>query len=637
MHESRTAMPPRQTNPRLLEDLKHAAAHHQAGRLDRAEALYLRVMRKMPDLAEPPYLVGTIAFDRGRHAYALQLADEALRAKKDFAPAFLLRGNALAELGRHAEAESAWRRVVELAPEEPAAHVNLALRLCETGLPDAALAHAQQALNTDPGLFRAHYATGLAMRQLNNPNGADTAFALGLRLAPNNIDLLREHGQVLALLGRTKQAISTLERALELSPCDTDLHLCHANALLDDGNLAAAECALRALLKDTPSAAAWYALGEMLRTTGRFEEAAQAYRDALVIAPLAANALAGLASIKAPLLPGDITLLEQAAHATNQPTSTRASLLHALGRRHEAAEQHDLAFASHAEANALVRSEILTAGNGFNAARLEAEVDVIIASWTASAIARLAAAAPHDPLPVFIVGLPRSGSTLVEQIIASHPDAHGEGERLDIATMTSQLRSLGPPDSLEPTMTAAMASAHLDSLAKRSCGATRVIDKQLDNLFHLGVIGALFPGARVLLCQRDLRDQGLSCFFQEFLGPQNEYLELTDIGQRAVQTERLARHWLANPPVPMMAVRYEDVVNDLEGQARAIIDFLGLPWNPACLDFHHTVRRITTSSAWQVRQPLYDRSVGRWRLYEQHLTPLLDIIGNNPGLRSGTT
>lgn len=628
-------MPSRQTNPRLLDDLKRAAAHHQAGRLDRAEALYQRVMQKMPGLAEPPYLVGTIAFDRGRHAYALQLADEALRAKKDFAPAFLLRGNALAELGRHAEAETAWRRVVELAPEDPAAHVNLALRLCETSAPDAALAHAQQALATDPSLFRAHYAAGLAMRQLNDPNGADAAFSLGLRLAPSNIDLLREHGQVLALLGRTKQAITTLERALELSPRDPDLRRCHANALLDDGNLSAAETALRTLVADAPSPASWHALGEMLRTTGYFEAAAQAYREALVIAPLAADALAGLASIKAPLLPGDVTTLEHAARNADQPTASRASLLHAMGRRHEGAEQHDQAFARHAEANALVRNEILAAGKGFDPARLAAEVDAIIASWTPSAIARLSSKAPHDQRPVFIVGLPRSGSTLVEQIIASHPDAYGSGERPDIATITSQLRTLGPPDSLEPTMTAAMATSHLDSLYKRHISATRIIDKQLDNLFHLGVIGALFPGARVLLCQRDLRDQGLSCFFQEFLGPQNEYLDLTDIGQRAVQTERLARHWLANPPVPMLPVRYEDVVNDLEGQARTIIEFLGLPWHPACLDFHHTVRRVTTSSAWQVRQPLYDRSVGRWRLYASHLTPLLDIIGNDPGLRTG--
>jgi tetratricopeptide (TPR) repeat protein len=589
-------------------------------------------MQKMPGLAEPPYLVGTIAFDRGRHAYALQLANDALRARPDYAPAHLLRGNALAAIGRHGEAETAWRRVVELAPQDPAAHVNLALRLCQTGTPDAALAHAQQALTADPSLFRAHYAAGLAMCQLKNPVGAEAAFALGLRLAPDNIEILREQGKILAQLGRTKHAIATLEHALELSPRDIDLRIRHANALLDDGNLSAAETALRAIVAEAPSADSWYALGEMLRTTGRFEEAAQAYREALALAPLAAEALAGLASIEAPLLPGDVSTLEHAARNPDQPTVTRANLLHALGRRHEAVEQHDLAFASHAEANALVRAEVLAAGKGFDAARLNAEVDAIISSWTPSAIARLAAAAPHDPRPVFIVGLPRSGSTLVEQIIASHPDVHGSGERHDIAALAAKLAVLGLPDSLEPAMTAALASSHLDSLSKWGGSATRIVDKQLDNLFHLGVIGALFPGARVLLCQRDLCDQGLSCFFQEFAGPQNEYLDLKDIGQRAIQTERLARHWLANPPVLMMAVRYEDVVKDLEEQARAIIEFLGLPWHPNCLDFHHTVRRITTCSAWQARQPLYDRSVGRWRLYGSQLTPLLDIIGNNSSL-----
>lgn len=195
--------------------------------------------------------------------------------------------------------------------------------------------------------------------------------------------------------------------------------------------------------------------------------------------------------------------------------------------------------------------------------------------------------------------------------------------------LAARLEALGPPSTLDAAVTSALVETYLETISKLADGKIRVVDKQLNNIFYLGVIGALLPNARVLICQRDLRDVGLSCFFQEFAGYQNEFLNLEDIGRRCLQTQRVARHWLEHPPVPVLPVRYEDVVNDLEGQARTIVDFLGLPWNPACLNFHHTDRRIITNSAWQVRQPLYDRSVGRWRLFEPHLAPLLETLDND--------
>ncbi len=278
-----------------------------------------------------------------------------------------------------------------------------------------------------------------------------------------------------------------------------------------------------------------------------------------------------------------------------------------------------------------MRDSVLATGTGFDVDGFARKIDALIEAWSPDQVKRLAAAAPRDARPVFIVGLPRSGSTLVEQIIASHPDAATLGERMEIPAIAAQLVDVANPENLDPNATAALACEHLDMLSRLAGLSRIVVDKQLDNIFRLGLIGALFPDARVVLCQRDLRDLGLSCYLQEFTGAYNEFLDPGDIGHRALHTQRLARHWLANPPLPILRVQYENVIRDLEGQARAMLDFLGLDWNPACIDFHRTARRISTSSDWQVKQPLYDRSVGRWRAFEAHLRPLLEALDGETG------
>jgi hypothetical protein len=174
------------------------------------------------------------------------------------------------------------------------------------------------------------------------------------------------------------------------------------------------------------------------------------------------------------------------------------------------------------------------------------------------------------------------------------------------------------------------ARKQLDRLLALGGSALRVIDKMPSNVKHLGLIATLFPSARVILCHRDPRDTCLSCFFQQF-SPGNVLFsfDLSLCGRHHVHTDRLMAHWLKAMPLRMLQVQYEDLVADLEGQSRRIISFLGLPWNPACLDFHRTERIVQTFSAWQVRQPIYTRSVGRWRNYERHLGPLFEALGLN--------
>ena len=214
--------------------------------------------------------------------------------------------------------------------------------------------------------------------------------------------------------------------------------------------------------------------------------------------------------------------------------------------------------------------------------------------------------------------MPRSGTSLVEQIAASHSRVFGAGELREIGELAIEFgRAPGAADVRR------LAEAHLARLRALGGGAERVIDKMPDNVFKLGVIATMFRGARVIFCRRDPRDTCLSCYFQKFTAGQLTFsYDLADCAMRYRETERLTEHWRRALPLRSIEVQYEALVGDLEGESRRLIEFLGLDWEPACLDFHRTQRIVTTASGWQVRQPLYDRSVARWRHYQRQLEPL---------------
>jgi hypothetical protein len=208
----------------------------------------------------------------------------------------------------------------------------------------------------------------------------------------------------------------------------------------------------------------------------------------------------------------------------------------------------------------------------------------------------------------------------------------GAGELQDIGRIADTLAGEGKRQvaahQVDAELAARLAHGHLLRLQQQAGKALRAIDKMPDNVLHLGLIAQLYPGARVIFCTRDPRDIGLSCYFQLFAEGLHPFsCNLADCGRRTAEVNRLIAHWREVLPVRMHEVRYETLVADLEGESRRLIDFLGLAWEPACLEFHRTERTVTTISHWQVRQPLYSRSVGRWRHYERHLGPLFEVLG----------
>ena len=308
----------------------------------------------------------------------------------------------------------------------------------------------------------------------------------------------------------------------------------------------------------------------------------------------------------------------------------RISLHYALGKSYDDLKVWDKAFPHYMEGARLKRARI-----DFNADEDAARTRRIEDTVTADFIRRLHGAGDPSELPIFVLGMPRSGTTLTEQIIASHPEVHGAGELRDLmVTLHHAPGALqdGPyPERVagidQATLTA-WGGEYVRRLQARAPGARRITDKMPANYFALGMIPLMLPRARIIHVRRNAADTCVSCFTRLFNRHQESTYELTELGRHYANYARLMEHWRrALPPGSFLEVQYEDIVADMEGQARRLIDWCGLDWHDDCLAFHKNQRSIRTASVAQVRQPIYGSSVERWRHYEAYLQPLLAALG----------
>jgi tetratricopeptide (TPR) repeat protein len=622
----------------VLRTVRAGFAHHRAGRLGRAAALYRKALQKNPDDANALHLLAVIFYQSGRITAALALFERALPGLPDLADAHLNYGNALREAGRLEEAVASYRRAVALAPAYGMAHNNLAAALNEQREFTIGLASADQAAQLMPEFFGAHVHRADALIGLERWSEAEAALRRALALAPDRTETHRDLGWVLARCGRFDEAVEFYRQALALAPEDATVHYGLAAVCHLAGDLAASEAGFRRALGLAPGyAAAWHELGIVLRSSGRLEEAAANFRRAIELDPGAPEFQLSLAVTGQPASDeAQLQRLAVALASDERPIGDRVAAGFALGTWLDRAGRYDEAFTSFATANALHRQHRAAAGERFYIAELCRKVDELIGITNREWFAAMAGCGNPSPVPVFIVGMPRSGTSLVEQIAASHPCVFGAGERRDMSAIANALlarhRSVAIKDWDRGVMRQ-LADRHIAQLEALGGGAVRVIDKMPDNIFVLWLIATLFPTARVILCRRDLRDVCLSCYFHRFTAGQLYAYDLEDCGLRALEVERLAAHWLKMLPLPILPVDYERLIAEPEPESRRIIEFLGLDWDPACLDFHRTERPVYTASAWQVRQPLYGHAVGRWRRYEPHLRSLLRILRMAGGMQ----
>ena len=457
-------------------------------------------------------------------------------------------------------------------------------------------------------------------------NGDSTSVAASRRFEDGNAAFRR--GDIL-------RAAEDYRAAVGLSPTFADAWLNLGAAYrrlerLDD----AADCARKALDLRPDDARALNNLANALNAQGRLDEAARCYRRALQIRPDDAETFYNLVN-QQPLNDGSQdsdALFDSLTRRSNDldrfTSREQSAFLFAFGKALEARGEDDAAFQAFARANALHRSALR-----FDIAAAERLEEAIARRFDPALFERLSGAGSPNPGPIFVVGMPRSGTTLVEQIISAHPQVHGAGEIGVFGALASRMRSpegLGFPHgagSLSASDLRRLAADYLDALTRLGPGAARITDKTVGNFELLGLIHLCLPEARIIHCRRDPRDVCVSCFTTRFSAGHDYAYDLGDLGRYSRLYDRLMAHWIrVLPPGRIFDVRYEDIVEDLKGGTRQLLEHLGLPWDEACLRFYDSGRSVGSASFAQVRRPIYSNSVGRWRRYEAHLGALLDAL-----------
>jgi tetratricopeptide (TPR) repeat protein len=634
----------------IAKRLAHAAQHHQAGRLVEAEALYRSILGDAPRQPHVLHLLGVLSHQLGRTIEAIDLIRQALDLH---GPEPLFHTNlsaAYLAAARLADAADHARQAIRLKPDLPDAHNNLGVALRRLGKLEEAEIAFSDAVRLDPRHVDARTNLGAALQQQGNLTGALVHLEEAIRLAPASAQAHNDLGGTLIAVRRPETALDHLRRAILLKPDFADAHNNLGVALRNTNQFGDSLESFRTAVRLKPAyTRARINLAHALQLLGRIDEALAEYQEVLRLEPdnaLALNYLSNLAAHGYVRLSQDQKrLLEELAARPDLPTEDLCRLHFALARLSDKAGAYDEAFVHCARGNELRKEFDRRRGQVFDPALHRDLVDRLIATFTPAYFERVAGFGIESDLPIFVVGMMRSGTTLVEQILASHPHVHGAGELPDVEALIARLvnggskqQSLAPPSSqpraaypnclagLDAATARTLAEDYIERLRRQGGAAARVVDKLPANHLHLGLIATLLPRARIIHCRRDALDTCLSCYFQNFTDPHPFAFDLGQLGQYYREYERLMARWAKVLPVPIFDLPYESLTADQEAVSRRLLAFCGLEWDDRCLHFHETNRPIRTASALQVRQPMYRTSVGRWKHYAAHLKPLLEAL-----------
>ena len=538
-------------------------------------------------------------------------------------------GLLLGRLGRPAESRAALERALALSPTDARAADGLGQVHLATGMIADAEAAFRRAIALDSGLASPLFGLGRALLARGEPAAAVAALESGQQLDPRDARGPWQLGLLYLEQGLLEAAVASLARAAELAPGVADVRAALGLARQTAGDLDGAEAAYRAALAIAPRHR------DALRGMARLADIRRQPADGLALLgpEVARSADGGLLSLYGRLLRLDGRRDEAISVLTAQMDALRGAedqmeVAFRLAELHDEAGDPDRAFSYARTANTLK-------GVRFDSAAYAVLIDRLLGTFSETAMKDMPRAANEDARPVFVVGMPRSGTSLVEQILASHPSVHGAGELTDmglLALSTARRESEYPESvaNLDAATLTALAGAYSARLDARAPGAQRVVDKMWQNFEYLGFIALLCPRARVVYCRRDPLDAGLSCYFQHFFGQGVPFAyDLANIGRYYRQLERAMGHWQRVLDLPILALDYESLVADPESEIRRLVDFAGLAWDPACLDFHETDRAVRTASHAQVRQPMYASSVGRHCAYDRWLAPLREALGDS--------
>jgi tetratricopeptide (TPR) repeat protein len=610
----------------------------QGRRYEEAEQYITRAIRENATSDVSFYNYGVILKALKRPQEAIEQFNRALAIKGAVAETLNARGEAYFELERFAEARADFDQALVINPNFVEALVNRARALTETEEFEPGLKAADQALALRPANALAWLARGHLLNALKRTDEALDAFARALAIQPDLAEAWLGRGSSFVLLKRHQEALTAFDRLIAIKPDDTDAWHGYADSLFELGRTDEAMTAYqKAMALDPDHAPVHGSLGNLLMVLGRFDEANQIYRKAIELDPQTPGFYGGLVSTKK-FTAEDVAAMEALAadESVNLSKRKRMVLDFTLGRAYEDNGDRRRAFQHLLAGNTAQRSLI-----DYDEAQMFRRFENMANIFTPELIAAKSGAGVNSPRPIFIVGMPRSGSTLAEQILASHPAVEGAGEvqtffhAMHEATGRAQNPQVSQgafPDfvpALDGETIRSIGETYLTSIAKLApSNKERITDKMLSNFWNVGLIHLVFPNAAILHTTRNPIDNCVSIFSLNFKEVIPYAYDLAELGRFYMHCRGLMEHWhRVLPPGRVLDVQYEDTVADLEGQARRIVAHCGLPWDDRCLSFHKTERPVRTASLAQVRQPIYKSSVDRWRVYEEFLGPLLKELG----------
>jgi tetratricopeptide (TPR) repeat protein len=585
----------------------------------------------LPQDAEAHTNLGNAFRAAGRLEEAVQSHRRSLSINPRYAEAHNNLGSALRELGRLDEAAASYRRAVAIKPDFAMAHANLSDTLQRAGQLDDAVDALRRVTELQPDSALAHCNLGDALRVSWRLDAAVACYRHALALKGDYAEAHDRLGNALFFLGQQDEAAASCRRALALRPDIAEVHSNLGMVLMVQGRMAEAEAnCRRALELDPQLTGAIVMLAELHANKGQFAEAETLLQQAIALEPDMPEAWAGLVRWRK-LVRADERWLAQAQRIVSQklPPRREVHLRYALGKYFDEMKEFEQAFINYRRANELTRRH----NASYDRQALSRRVDRIIERYDREFLGRTAADGNRSDRPVFVLGMWRSGTTLAEQILASHPAVFGAGELAFWGTAAGTYEQTplvgatrGEHDLRD------LASAYLALLEAQSADARHVTDKMCSNFLHLGLIRAALPNARIIHLQRNPIDTCLSIYFQDFHYGHLYANDLGDLAHYYTEYLRVMAHWRRTlPDGAMLEVPYESLVADQIGWTRRMLDFIGLPWDPRCVDFHRTERAVATVSKWQVRQRISNSSVERWRNYEPFVAPLLTLAAHAAG------
>ena len=608
-------------------------------------------------------LLGSALIRAQEYAEAEKELRLALDVKSDIPKALRELSSALFGQGRADEALDCLRRITELTPDQSAAHFDLSNGLAKTGKADEAQAALEESFRLDP--LRQKLFEAIRRHREGKTKEAEFGFREVLREEPTNVTATRMLGAIALDEQRYRLATRLLRNAVKLAPDYFGAWVDLSRALMDGDNHTEAreavitvidlECELaypyvllgnletkagdydaaviayeKALDKQPDHGGALAGLGHALKTIGKQEQAIDRYRSCIRSYPAFGEAYWSLANLKTfRFNEAEIEVMEKHVDNAELIDETRVNISFALGKAYEDSGDFEKAFFRYDSGNKLRRPH-----ESYDPVQTETSHDRIIDVITSGLIAENAQHGDQRRDPIFIVGLPRSGSTLIEQILASHSMVDGTHELPELPRVVQtinkwQVHGKGYPDALpqlDPVHYAELGAQYLESTERYRKGAPRFTDKMPNNFSMVGLLALVLPNAKIVNARRHPLDSCMGSYKQLFYRGQSFTYDLVELGEYYLEYQRMMDHWHNMLPGRVLDMQYENMVADQEEQTRRLIDYCDLPWEDACLRFYETERAVNTASSEQVRQPIYSKSINSWRRFEHQLEPLIEVL-----------